>query len=178
MQSASSRVPVAQTRQPLLLCRVRKSRLPPGTAPLQPVGELAATSFALMQTCQPGAQRSATLQPAPVGFVESSPAPRLHAGSRVSATVRPGHAGAAPGAKIEMPGMVQPPLHPAMFGYALESTNPSRWPSAQPTTASCPSVSAPAVCAVRSVAVGSGSTCVKQPNGDAASAPRASHPIA
>src|SRR5262249_3907886 len=130
--------PVAHWPQPLLVCRVAKntggSSKP--AAPSQPVADDCATSPALVQTCQPTAHRSATSHPVPSGFALSSPALRLQAGCVVSATASPGHAGAVPGASVWMPGMVQAPLQPAMFGCAATSVKPSRCPSAHPTVLS------------------------------------------
>ncbi len=60
-------VPVAHTPQPVLDCRVVKNCPAVGDALVQPVDERDITSPADAHTCQPTAQRSATLQPTPVG---------------------------------------------------------------------------------------------------------------
>ena len=117
-----------------MLWRVAKKRpgSPATVSPLHPVGDRAATSFSVTQTCQPGAQRSATLHPAPAAFTPSSPAARLQAGVTVSLVARLGQAGARTGFSGLMPGMLQAPLHPAMFGNCARLVNPSRYHQAQP----------------------------------------------
>ena len=95
-------VPVAHTPQPVLDCRVRKNCPGLGDALVQFVDECDVTSAADAHTCQPTAQRSATLQPAPGTLPLLLPAPRLHAGFSVVEST---------------PGMVNAPAHAAMSGY-------------------------------------------------------------
>src|SRR6185436_4034738 len=87
VQPASTLSPVAQVPHPVLLWRVRKKSggsLACVASPQPRPPEADVTSGASRHTCQPSAHRSATLQPVPVALAPSSPAPRLHAGSRVS----------------------------------------------------------------------------------------------
>src|SRR5262245_53483391 len=74
--------------------------------------------MAVLQTCQPWAQRSSTLQPMPLGFALLLPETRLHAGCIDSGVV--------------MPAIDHPPEQPAIFGCADISEKYSRVPSEQP----------------------------------------------
>jgi len=58
-------LPLAHTPQPVLDCRVTKNCPGLGDALVHPVAEREVTSAAEAQTCQPTAQRSATLHPTP-----------------------------------------------------------------------------------------------------------------
>jgi hypothetical protein len=70
--------------------------------PTHPVADRAATSSGLVHTCDPTAQRSATLHPVPAGFALELPDARPHAGTSDAAG--------------RTPGTVQPPEQPAMLG--------------------------------------------------------------
>lgn len=110
-------VPVAHTAHPVDDCLVtKKTDVETGAAPSHPVEECAITSAELSHTCQPAAQRSATLHPEPFGLLLSLPAWRPQAGSIVSKVVMEGQSGAAPGLNPRTPGMLQPPAHPAISG--------------------------------------------------------------
>lgn len=71
-----------QSASPGPVWRVAKnSSGPSGSTPAQPMPLVRpSTSAALAHTCQPSAQRSATVQPTPVGLPPSSPADRPHEG--------------------------------------------------------------------------------------------------
>ena len=103
LQLAPVVVPVAQSLQPSEDCRLVKNSggSLARVAPVQPLGAWVATSAAPMHTCHPAAQRSATLQPAPLGLGPSLPAVRPHAGSTVS--------------------MLQPPLQRVVDGVLGQS---------------------------------------------------------
>jgi hypothetical protein len=110
-------VPVAHTPHPVDDCLVtKKTDVPAGAAPSHPVEERAITSAELSHTCQPSAQRSATLHPVPLGLLLSLPAWRPQAGSVVSKVATVGQSGAAPGLNPRTPGILQPPAHPAISG--------------------------------------------------------------
>ena len=115
-------VPSAHSLHPSLLCCVAKNRSGVVAAPVQPVGDRAATSAGSAHTWEPTAHRSATLHPVPDGFALELPDTRPHVGRS--------DAGGS------TPGTVQPPEQPAMLGYIVASTKPSRVPSlhaAQPS---------------------------------------------
>ena len=110
-----------------------------GTAPealtsahVAPVGKCLDTSSAESHTCQPSAQRSATLQPAPDGLPPSSPAPRPHAVARDASVRTPGTSRADPadvGALARHP-TLEPARRPALR-HEIED-RPIRAPAAPP----------------------------------------------
>src|SRR5689334_1599683 len=75
-------------------------------------------SLALLQTCQPSAQRSSTEQPSPFGRGESFPAPRWQLG--------------ASDAAVATPATAKPPAQPATLGCFTRLVNASRLPSEHP----------------------------------------------
>jgi hypothetical protein len=119
-----SLTPVAlQLALPLPLWRVTKNVVASYEAVVQAFATpaLAATSAALSHTCQPGAHRSSTEQPAPVGFALSSPLLRPQAGTRLPGDLTPG--------------TDQPPEQAATLPAPV---NPSRVPSAHPVSPQSP----------------------------------------
>ena len=74
-QPKRSLAPVPQNMFPGPDCRLVKKSPGAAFSPPQPLGAWALKSSVLEQTCHPGAQRSATLHPAPLGLSELLPAP-------------------------------------------------------------------------------------------------------